>query len=109
VTHYRFRKRDSPLLIPGWWYLDILAGEKGMTHLGPEKVLETYEIGEPVQPKFDLPNLKQAFVFIDEFKEDRGRGYIMARIPGDPTRVRLNINEIEKLPPLIRLAAEAFV
>ena len=109
MSHYRLRRRDSPLILTTWWYLDILTGcRKGMTHIGPEHVIETFEVGEPVAPRFDLPNMKQSFVWIESFEEHAGEAWLMARIPGDPNLIKLNINEISKLSPLVRLAAEAF-
>lgn len=98
---YRLRKRDSPILGLPWWYMDVMDKTT-------KEVLETFEVGEPVEyARFELPDGRYPIFWIGAFQERNNKGWIIGHLVDHPDELQVQFHEIEKLPPLVRLAAEA--
>jgi len=100
-TKFRFRRRQSPLIVVEWWYMNVLDE-------ATEEVLETFELGEPVEyGRFTMPDGRPSIMWIEKFDERDNKGWILGRIWDHPDLIQADLREIKKLNPLSRLAAEA--
>ena len=98
---YRLRKRGGALIVPAWWYMDVM-------DKATKEVLETFEVGEPVEyGRFKLPDDRYPILWIEQFQEHDNKGWIIGRINDHPHELQVQFHEITKLPPLVRLAAES--
>ena len=100
-TKFRFRRREGPVIVAAWWYMDLIDAEG--------EIFETFEIGEPVEfaARYQMPDGRPPILWIESFKEQNNSGWVMGRIWEQPDLVRADLSEIKKLNPLMRLAAEA--